>query len=332
MFPLLFRKKEKSMHRNADDSTISNRDVLKHEGSLRKYFLLAFTIISLIVIAIITYPITKTYSKSHFKGRKERSVAEMYDQDDLSACSLFAGNFINFGFWEHPIEDQHISLSQRIESEKNLYRFVAKNLGLNLNDRVLEVACGQGVGSALVLNEFNVREMHGIDFSKSQILRAKKINSKAIEDSLSKLLFQQGSAERIPYGPESFEKIFSIEAVQHFDDLDLFIKEAHRVLKTGGKIAIASFFGTSGQSHKALSSMIQTIRDGIDRAIPIQKLGNTLKKNGFKNVKIKSIGGNVWQGFDQWTSQTDLKDSWTRNWYLGYQKNLVDYYLITADK
>lgn len=308
---------------------MSRNDLLKSKGLFKKCLWWA---VAMIAIAYLVYSLPRTPSKPHFSGREERSVAEMYDQDDLSACSLFAGNFINFGFWEYPIQGRRISTSQRIESGKNLYRFVAKNLGIEAKDKVLEVACGQGVGSVLVLNEFNTREIHGIDFSKAQILRAKQLNSEAIKDNGSKIFFQQGSAEKIPYDSDSFEKIFSIEAAQHFENLDLFSKEANRVLKPGGKLAIASFFGTSDKSHKPLSSMIQTIRDEIDKATPIQQLESTLKKNGFKNVRIKSIGENVWHGFDQWTSQTDLKDSWTRNWYTGYKKGLIDYYLITAEK
>lgn len=320
------------MPRNVNASTIASSDLLKSKGVARKYFWWTITAVSLIAIAYLAYSLLRSPSKPHFEGREERSVAEMYDQDDLSACSLFAGNFINFGFWDHPIGKSKISVSQRIESEKNLYRFVAKSLGMNNNDKVLEIACGQGVGSVLVLNEFNTKEIHGIDFSKAQILRAKELNSEAIRNNSNKISFQQGSAEKIPYESNSFEKIFSIEAAQHFDNLDLFSKEANRVLKPGGKLAIASFFGTSNESHQPLSSMIQTIRDGIDKATPIQKLENTLAKNGFKNITIESIGKNVWHGFDQWTAQTDFRDSWTRNWYKGYQKGLIDYYIITAEK
>ena len=291
----------------------------------------ATAIVKKLVDAVYFFYLQST-TRSQFKGRQERSIAEMYDHDDLSACSLFAGNFINFGFWKESVKAGAISVAERIDSEKNLYRFVIKKLGVVEEDKLLEIACGQGVGSALALTEFLPKEMHGIDFSKAQILRAKKVNSEVIQTNPDKIFFQEGAAENIPYESNSFEKVFSIEAAQHFESLEKFAKEANRVLKPGGKLAIATFFGTSDKSHIALSNMIQTIKDGIDKATPIYTLEEALKKNGFKNIKIESIGNNVWHGFDQWTAQGDLRDSWTRNWYKGYQKGLIDYYLITAEK
>lgn len=58
-----------------------------------------------------------------------------------------------------------------------------------------------------------------------------------------------------------------------------------------------------------------------------------LDKVGFKNIKIESIGKNVWHGFDKWISQqSEFKNTWNRNWYKAYQNNLIDYYEITAEK
>jgi ubiquinone/menaquinone biosynthesis C-methylase UbiE len=267
-----------------------------------------------------------------FQGRKERSVAEMYDQDDLSACCLFAGNFINFGFWGKPLKKGLLSVAQRIESEKDLYRYVIKKLNVTKASKLLEIACGQGVGSALAMKEFNPMEVHGVDFSKVQITRAKKINAEIIKKEPGKIFFQDGAAEKIPYKSNAFEKVFSIEAAQHFEDLEKFAKEANRVLKPGGRLAVASFFGTSHKSQEYLASMIQTIRDGIDKATPISEFEKILRCSGFEKIKIESVGKNVWPGFDKWTAQGDLKDSWTRNWYKGYQKGLIDYYLVTAEK
>lgn len=286
--------------------------------------------LSLTTAVYFLYPTSLT--PSQFQGREERSVAEMYDHDDLSACTLFAGNFINFGFWEHPVLAGSISTAQRIDSERNLYRLAIKKLDVNEEDKLLEIACGQGVGSALAVTEFNPKEMHGIDLSQAQISRAKKVNEAAILKNSNRIFFREGAAENIPYDSNSFDKIFSIEAAQHFESLDKFAQEASRVLKPRGKIAIASFFGTSDESQDSLATTIQTIKAGIDKATPIYKLEEILQKNGFKNIKIESIGKNVWHGFDQWTAQGDLRNSWTRNWYKGYQNGLIDYYLITAEK
>ena len=156
-----------------------------------------------------------------------------------------------------------------------------------------------------------------------------KANIYTNKGTLPSIFVRSTSVEALPK-TETHKKLSTIYNL--FESLERFAKEAHRVLKPGGKLAVASFFGTSEKSHSSLSTMIPTIKDEIDKATPVYQFEKTLKKNGFKNIKIESIGKNVWYGFDQWTAQGDLKDSWTRNWYKGYQKGLLDYYLITAEK
>lgn len=263
---------------------------------------------------------------------KTMTMEKMYDDYDLSKWSLFSGGFINFGYWEKIKKDQPISESQRTESEKNLYRHVAKKIGISKEDKVLEVACGLGLGSSLILSEFSPTEIKAIDISNTQIERAKTLNQKIIKKS-KKLDFQIGKAEKIPFQDQSFEKVFSIEAVQHFSSVESFIKESYRILKPKGKIAVATFFATDKDAQKKASLLIKTVNDGIDHLIPISDVRKMLEDAGFKNIKIESIGKNVWQGFDKWVSQqSEFKDTWNRNWYTAYQDNLVDYYEITAEK
>ncbi len=285
-----------------------------------------------LLLATVVYQFYYPEKSSLLKGREERSVMAMYDQDDLSACDIFAGHFINFGYWDGFTSSEKITVEQRVESQKNLYRLVAGKLSIGQKDALLEVACGQGVGSMLVMKEFSPRELHGIDFSAAQIARAKQINLEVMNHYAEAVSFREGSAEHIPYEDERFDKIFSIEAAQHFDNMELFAQEVYRVLKPGGRIAISTFFATSDRSYSVLASMIQTIRDGIDKLFPIYQIEQLLLKNGFREVKVESIGAHVWSGFDQWVSQGEFKDSWTRNWYQGYQNGLIDYYLITAQK
>ena len=78
--------------------------------------------------------------------------------------------------------------------------------------------------------------------------------------------------------------------------------------------------------------MVQTIRDGIDKVTPIGVVEGMLERAGFQCITIRSIGDHVYQGFDRWTAQGSLAESWTRNWYKGYKLELIDYYIITAAK
>lgn len=262
---------------------------------------------------------------------KSMTMEKMYDEYDLSKWSLFSGGFINFGYWKSLKKGQAISESDRTESEKNLYRHLARKLDISKKDKVLEVACGLGLGSSLILNEFSPSEIKAIDISRAQIERAKEINHKEIKNS-KKLDFQIGNAEKIPFQSNAFEKVFSIEAAQHFSSIDAFVKESYRVLKPKGKFAVTTFFATSKESQEKVTPMIKTVQDGIDQLIPITEMRKMLEDTGFKNIKIESIGKNVWPGYDKWIAQSEFKDTWNKNWYRAYQEKLLDYYEITAEK
>lgn len=268
---------------------------------------------------------------TQFSGRLEKGIAEMYDEDDLSSCCLFKGNLINFGYWDSEVAGT-IREEERIESARKLYRVAVDRLNIQPDDEVLEIACGQGTGSALVMEEFAPKLLCAIDLSECQVKRSRQINQETIKKHGGRLTYRLGRAEKIPFERHTFDCVYSIEAAQHFEDLDCFIGETGRVLKPGGRVVVATFFGTSKSSHNRLSKLVQTARDGIDKIWPIQNVEQKLIKAGFRNVKVESIGRNVWQGFDKWVSQGDLSNSWTRNWYKGYKKGLVDYYIVSAVK
>ncbi|MGH3863844.1 hypothetical protein [Actinokineospora sp.] len=89
--------------------------------------------------------------------------ARMYGEDDLSSLPVFAGGFINFGFWQDLAADQPITVEQRVESQFALYRLVFERLGVGERDAVLEIGSGTGVGAAWAFTEFGPRELHGVD-------------------------------------------------------------------------------------------------------------------------------------------------------------------------
>jgi len=84
--------------------------------------------------------------------------------------TMFVGELINFGYWHGKI-DGIISINERIESEKELYRYVAKKLAISRQDRILEIGCGLGFGTVLVFQEFKPAKIIGIDPSKSRVVK-----------------------------------------------------------------------------------------------------------------------------------------------------------------
>lgn len=261
-----------------------------------------------------------------------KSIEDMYGDFNLSQYSIFAGGWINFGYWHNLLSENDLSITDRIESQKNLYRKVLNQLKIFENDNVLEVGCGLGQGSSLILEEYNPLSVIGLDFSQAQIDRANIINKDKIDHFKSRLVFQKGNAENIPFDCNKFEKLISIEAAQHFYNIQLFASEAFRVLKSQGVLVIATFFRNHNFSLEDLGEIILTIREKIDFVYPILEFYEILSDVGFESIKIESIGENVWMGFDRWISQSEFKDSWDRNWAVAYKEKMIDYYVVTATK
>ncbi|CAM4140698.1 class I SAM-dependent methyltransferase [Nocardiopsis rhodophaea] len=263
---------------------------------------------------------------------RDALLASMYGVEDLSSFSLFSGNFINFGYWANDVlaTGEPITVAQRTRSQEDLYRVVAQRLAIGPDDVLLEVGCGIGVGSALVLSEFDPAEVHGLDLSPDQLARAERLNSETLRAHPKRLVFQRGSALDMPWPDGSFSGIYSVEAAQHFGGLTAFAREAYRVLRPGGRLALATFFSPDGQGPAHLAALIATVRSGVDVVRPVGSFTTGLADAGFVDVRAESIGDHVWRGFDTWMDQTEHRNSWGRNWLRGYREGWIDYYLVTA--
>lgn len=256
--------------------------------------------------------------------------AELYGPRDLSSWSLFAGGFINFGYWRDIPLDGEISTEQRIASQQELYRVALRALGVAGPNRVLEVGCGLGLGCVLAAVEFGPQQVVGIDVVPEQVQRARRVNAAALAARPEQLGFRVGSASRIPYPDGAFEAVVSVEAAQHFDDLPGFAAEALRVLAPGGRLVVTTFFAATAETAARLPELVETFASGIDLATPVGELLAALREAGFVDMEQVSIGADVWRGLDRWIGQTEYRDTWSRNWLLAVRRGLLDYYLVSA--
>lgn len=263
----------------------------------------------------------------HFAQKEYTTVASVYDEE-AGSCPLFSGNFINFGFWENIDLNEHedISAEDRLNSQKALYQYIGQTAAITPYDHVLEVGSGLGAGAALIAQEFKPASMTGVDASKHQVSNAKKNQG----DTVS---FYQGAAENLPFESNSFDVIMSIEAAQHFQSMEQFYEQAYRVLMPGGRIIVTTFFATHQAAIASLKNLIPSVNNDVNKLTDITENINFLSKKGFINLKVTSIGNKVFYGFDRWTAQTPLFEThWTREWFKAYNTQLLDYYVITAQK
>ena len=100
--------------------------------------------------------------------------------------------------------------------------------GIRSGSRVLDVATGAGyIASAAAQRG---ADAIGIDFSAVQVQMAR--------NRYPSVRFEQADAEALPFDPQSFDAVVNGFGMCHLPNPDIALREAFRVLKTGGRIAL----------------------------------------------------------------------------------------------
>lgn len=103
-----------------------------------------------------------------------------------------------------------------------------------LTDVVLDVATGTGF-TALAFAP-HVQSVVGLDVSSGMLRQAEKY---AAERGIINAVFQEGTAEFLPFADASFDLVTCRIAPHHFLSVPKFLTETSRVLKLGGRFVLA---------------------------------------------------------------------------------------------
>jgi ubiquinone/menaquinone biosynthesis C-methylase UbiE len=122
-------------------------------------------------------------------------------------------------------------------------RFITALTFVKDGDKVLDIGCGWGHFIELVIEKYPFNEVWGVDISTSVIERNKAKNDGGI-------YYQQyvGHMDKVP--DNYFDVVFSGEVLEHMDDPADLIKDACRVLKTGGSFVLTTPLGRSVDSSE----------------------------------------------------------------------------------
>ncbi len=110
-------------------------------------------------------------------------------------------------------------------------------LDLQDGDEAIDIGCGTGVVTLALAAKFPTAEVRGIDLSDGMLAFA---TAKAVRLSLTRnLQFVKGDAEALFLDDESVDAAVSLYAWRHLPDPAQATREVLRVLKPGGRFAIA---------------------------------------------------------------------------------------------
>jgi cyclopropane fatty-acyl-phospholipid synthase-like methyltransferase len=166
-------------------------------------------------------------------------VATFYDGSSPMADKYFFG-YQHLGYWYDENDDTPLD-----EAQKRLTRKVVDTLGLRSGENVLDAGCGTGVTTVHIAGEYGV-QVTGITLSPVEVATAQ---AKASESGLSdQARFEVADFHAQPYPENHFDAIVAIEALFNSFDLEKALLEFLRVLRPGGRVAIAEMTKTRAES------------------------------------------------------------------------------------
>lgn len=273
--------------------------------------------------------------------RDKFKVSELYTniaKRDRDLNNPNIPQWLNFGYWEEETTYNGACAA--------LARKLGEIAELSAGEQVLDVGFGFAEQDILWVRENNVGAISGLNTTELQVEIAQERVARA--GLAERINLQVGSATKMPFAENSFDKVTALECAFHFDTREDFFAEAFRVLRPGGKLALADCLPRVGREinfwlRVNSKKMCIPFVNQYDRDTYVEKL----KKHGFVNIKAISISEYVWPAavyyfaqVGQGISKHDLvinlqKDNpgleaWSRDrgWFMAFD----DYLLFSGEK
>jgi ubiquinone/menaquinone biosynthesis C-methylase UbiE len=158
------------------------------------------------------------------------------------------------------------------------YNAVIKNIDIQATDTILDIGFGNGFLIRRLSNK-NFHKIYGIDISPDMLKTATGKNRKKIEQG--KIELRLADVQDLPFDNSSIDKVYTINTIYFWQDINKGFSEIKRVLKPNG------IFLNVVYSKEWLSKLPIT-QYGFEK-YSISELEKITKDNGMKIVEINEI-------------------------------------------
>ncbi len=170
---------------------------------------------------------------------------------------------------------------------------IYQDINFSSISKLLEVGCGVGGQSEILLRRFQKLHLTGIDLSPVQLDAAKKY-LETVPYAKGRYELHQMDATKMKFAAESFDAAFICWILEHIPNPSRVLNELRRVLRKGGHVVISEVLNSSFFLDPYSPNVWKYWMSFNDYQYEIKgdpfvgaKLGNLLMSTGFKNIETK---------------------------------------------
>ncbi|MCI3935379.1 SAM-dependent methyltransferase [Streptomyces sp. AN091965] len=192
-------------------------------------------------------------AEAHGTAPTPDEVGAMYDQYGDLLAHLLGSSAVHIGMYvPHGTRTPATSLVDMADvAQDRQTEFLIDTFDPVAGSRVLDIGCGTGA-PALRLAERTGCRVTGITVSRSQLARCQERRTE--HPAAGRVEFAYGNAMALEHPDASFDAVWSIDCVPHLSDRPLGLREAHRVLRPGGRFLLTEFTVRGTPSEAEMSA------------------------------------------------------------------------------
>ncbi|MDO3637720.1 class I SAM-dependent methyltransferase [Mycolicibacterium arseniciresistens] len=202
--------------------------------------------------------------------------------------------WLNLGYWKEARTYPDACVA--------MVELLGTRAGLQPGDEVLDVGVGFAEQDFVLLDRFKLSRVTGIDITPVHIEKGReRVAKRGLQDRIDLRL---GSATAMEFPDATFDTVLALECAFHFDTREQFLREAFRVLKPGGSIAIADMLPVPGKKTSRATAFARKYGHVPEANLyDREEYPRRLSAAGFGDVRVESIRQDVFPGMAKYSRQ-----------------------------